>query len=348
MSLSLPHGRMGRIALTVGVAVAVLAGTAAAVALPGRDELPENAVFEYRGEVVTKTQLNERVDVLAALYGVTKPTEAKKKRSFDRDAAKSMAVSLILRRAAKERGIVISDKQANDQLDRLVEDQLAGGQEQFTEFLSSSGLSERDVLSEVKDQIATSRLAESITAEVEPAAEADIKKAYDDHRRDMVTPEVRHLRNIVVSSKADADRVLSQAKSGVDFAELANTWSVDGSTRSKGGDLGSVSAAQLDDAYAEAAFKAPVRGLFGPVKTQHGWNVGQVVAVTKPEPVPYAAIHDDLSSALLDKAKLQKWNAYLKEVLEDAEVRYADAYRPADPTSLPSGVPTPSEGTRSE
>lgn len=312
----------------------------------GGNDLPGNAVFRYHGKVFTQADLNRRIEVLSALYGLEKPTDPTKIDGFNRDAAKSMAVGMVLSDAAASQGIVISDKQARDQLTKLISSQLTGSQQDFTSFLAQNGLQESEVLDEIRLQMLTSDLAEKITANVPAVTEAMISTAYNTHRSAMASPEQRHLLNVVVSSQADANRVLAEAKSGTPFAQLAATWSLDASTKSKGGDLGTLTASQLDSTYAAAAFAAKDGGVFGPVQTQYGWNVGKVAGVVAPQPLTLAQMHDSLKVALVDKEQLDVWSAYMTSLLKAANVEYAAAYRPADPTTLPTDLATPATETQ--
>lgn len=333
--------RLTRMRIVASATVLVLVGlVAGAVGLvwQQRDKLPDDAVFRYDDRVVTATQLDRRVEVLAALYGVRKPTEEAALARFDRDAAASMAMSMILEKEVARRGIVISEKEVRDELDKLIAAQLTGGQSAFTQFLSANRIAEHDVLDEIERQLATSRLAVKISADVEPATDAAARAAYDSHRDQMRSGEVRRLANIVTTTKADAERVLRLAHRGTKFATLARTWSLDASTRDKGGDLGRLAADQLEPDFAKAAFAAPLHGVFGPVRTQHGWNVGMVKEITAAAPITYRQIKADLKEALEGKAKLDAWNAFLTSLLEGADIQYADRYRPKDPTSLPSGL----------
>lgn len=322
------------------VAVALIGGGVAATVVRA-DALPDDAAFRYGDRVVTTDQLDDRVEVLGALYGVQRPEDDAKGDDFDRDAAKSMVVSLVLADAAAERDIVISDKEAQTELDKLVDQQLTGGRDAFVDFLSTSGISERDVLDEIRAQLATSRLVAEVTADVPDATKAEARATYDEHADEMVTPEGRRLVNVVVETRADADRVARLARRSGRLGLLAATWSLDGSTRDSGGQLGLVTRDQLEDAYADAAFGAVKGAVFGPVRTSHGWNVGQVTEVVAARPVGYADVEDELVQRLTAEDRLEVWRDFLAEQLADADVEYADAYLPDDPDAPPAEV-TPS------
>ncbi|HWJ82437.1 MAG TPA: peptidyl-prolyl cis-trans isomerase [Nocardioides sp.] len=326
--------------LKIGVLVVALVLVTAAAALGYQkwsSRLPDDAVFRYGDRVVTQDELDQRVEILGALYGVQRP-DGDKGDEFDRDAAKSMAVSLILDDAAEDHDIVISDHAAQTQLDNLVDDQLVGGRPAFVDWLKEVGISEQDVLDEIKRQMATSRLVEETVGDVPAVTEDDVRAAYEEHKDRMATPEARHLLNIVVETKAEAQRVARLARAGRDFADLAATWSRDGSTRQSGGDLGFVTADQLESAFRQAAFGTRQGQVFGPVETRYGWNVGKVVAVQASQPLSLAKVHDELKAELVNRARLEVWRDHLGQLLEDADVEYADDYRPEDPTAPPADL----------
>jgi peptidyl-prolyl cis-trans isomerase C len=325
--------------------VLVVAG-AGKVAYDQVSDLPDDAVFRYDDKVVTEDELQERVEILGALYGVQRPDDAEEGARFDRDAAKSMAVSMILEKAAADHDIEISDRTAQTELDKLIEDQLVGGRESFVDFLSEAGVSEQDVLDEIKRQLATSQLVEELVADVQEPTDEEVRAAYEEHRDSIVTPEARQLRNIVVESQVDARRVARLARTGQNFASLASTWSRDGSTRNKGGYLGLITAAQLDHTYAKAAFAAERGAVFGPVRSQYGWNVGLVVGIREEKQLPFEEVKAQLKDELYNKERLDVWRAELGDLLEEADVEYADDYRPEDPTAPPSDVAEPTKGTQ--
>jgi peptidyl-prolyl cis-trans isomerase C len=318
--------------------VLLVAGGAGQIAYARITELPEDAVLRFEDTVVTEEQLEERVEVLSALYGIQRP-EGPQAEQFDRRAAKSLAVSLVLQDAAADRDVEIADAQVRRQLDRLVEQQLRGGREVFTRFLATAGIAERDVLDEIRRQMSTSELVQHVTSHVREPSDEQVRAAYTEHQGRMVTPEARRLRNIVVATEAQAQRVARAARAGQDFALLARTWSRDGSTRAKGGDLGTLTADQLDPDFAEVAFSAEEGAVFAPVQTRYGWNVGQVVNVVRPVRLSFTQVESELRAELRNRARLRMWRHYLSRLLEEADVEYADAYRPPAPEAPPAGVP---------
>lgn len=322
------------------VALALLAvGAGGQIAVAEITALPADAAFRIHGTVTTEQQLADRVRALEALYGVQRPDDPAAIDRFNRDSAKAVAVSEVLDSAAQGEGIVIPDKAAQDQLDKLITDTYPAGRADFITRLGQLGLSEPDVLAEIRRQLTNSRLFDQVTHDVPAVTDADVAQAYDARRSEMVDPEKRHVRNIVVASEAEARQAMDRLKAGEDFAAVARSVSLDGSTKDNSGDLGTAVRTQLDPAYGDAAFRAAPNSVFGPVQTQNGWNVGQVLEVTPAVPLSLDQERDPLRQKLDGERKLARWNSWVGDRIREAQVEYAAKYRPADPDAPPGDVP---------
>lgn len=328
-----------RIRLGGMVLLALLAvGSTTAVSLDRIYAVPAGGVFRVGDTLVTEQQLAERVTLLGALYGVRQPADPAGLDRFRRDSAKAVAMSEVLDEAGRARGIVIADKTANDQLTNMLERSFPEGRDAFVTKLRGIGLTEQAVLDEIKRQLANAELFDQVTSDVPAPTDQDVAATYQQRRAEMAIPEKRHLRNIVVSGPDQAAQIRGQLDGGADFAALASQTSLDDSTKANGGDLGAVARSQLEKAYGDAAFGTGPNTLFGPVQTQYGWNVGQVLEVSPAVPLSLDQVRGQLQAGLRDQRKLDAWNRWLTEQLRAARVRYADAYRPADPEAT---VPEP-------
>jgi peptidyl-prolyl cis-trans isomerase C len=328
--------RAGARYLSGGLLAVVLLGSVTNIVVDKVTGLPQGAAFRIGDATTSEQQLDHRVEVMSALYGLQRPSDARQAGQFNRAAAKAVAVSDVLQDAAAKQGIVVAQKNATDQLDKIIAQSYPAGRQDFITKLGRLGISEQDVLGEIKRQMTTSRLYQSVVGDVPPITDAQLKAGFDKRKAQMVTPQKRHLRNIAVRDENTAKEILREARGGADFASLAGQKSQDGSTRNSGGDLGTVTADQLEKSYADAAFGGAPNSLFGPVKTQAAWNVGQVVQVVPGTPLSFDQVKDQLRTRLNTERKLGRWNDWLAGKIKDADVEYADAYRPADPSSPPS------------
>ena len=68
---------------------------------------------------------------------------------------------------------------------------------------------------------------------------------------------------------------------------IAASESIDAGSRSSGGVLGDVHRGELSGPLEDAIFDAEVGAIIGPVRTEHGWHVVRVEAVSPESVVPY-------------------------------------------------------------
>jgi peptidyl-prolyl cis-trans isomerase C len=317
------------------VAIVLLAAGVLTWWLVQRDDLPEGAAFRLGDTTVTADQVDRRVEALGALYGVEVPEGAEEKSDFLRDAAKSMAVQLMLEDEADRRGIAVAAREIDDTLQGVIDQRYPdGGRTAFVAALGELGATEAQVRDEIGDQLLVSKLFDDVAGDVE-VGDAALRDVFAERKAQLATPVTRTLRNIVVADRGTARQLLGRLRAGAPFAAVARTNSLDSSTRSSGGSLGAVTRADLEKAYGDAAFGAEVGALFGPVKTESGWNVGLVEKEMPARPAQYATVRDALRRTVLAEKSLQEWRSWLKDVIADHEVTYADAFRPDDPGAVP-------------
>ena len=314
--------------------------------------LPDDAAFAVGRNVVTVADYDKRVRTLRALYGAQVPGDPAGQDRFRRDAAKSMASQKVMEQAMAERNIVIPDTRLRQQLTGMVEAQFGKGPDgyrQFMEGLRQAGSSEPEMLEEIRQQIAMTELVTQVTNEVQEPRDEELPPEFPKYAEALGVPEQRRLANIVVPSREQAQDIVDQARTGIPFADLARRLSIDGATRDNGGDLGeAVTRDKLQPGYSEAAFAVPQGQVFGPVQSAQGWNVGQVLAVTPGQPASYQESVIPLKTAVWNERKFEHWKQWFQQRLDDADLRYADAYRPTDgnapPAALDAVSPTPQQG----
>ncbi|WP_433503177.1 peptidyl-prolyl cis-trans isomerase [Pseudonocardia halophobica] len=335
-----PATRRGRIVLAAVLAVVLLAGAGGGVWW-WTTRLPDGVAFRVAGQDVTVADLDQEVQTLSALYGMQVPDRTADPGGYDRfrrDMAKASAIGRVVDAAAAEQHVVVPDKQVQDFLARYISQYFGDGADSRSKFvaaLGDAGTSEQAVDRELARQMAASRLFDQVTKDVPAVTDADVDAAFVERKDALATPERRTLSNIVVPDEATATRLKAQIDGGAPFADVARASSADQATKAQGGAIGTLAAAQLEQGFADAAFAAPQGGVFGPVQTTHGWNVGVVTAIQPGAPADPAAVREPLKAQLQAERRNDAWRSFLGARLADAAVRYADDYLPADPDGLP-------------
>ena len=144
----------------------------------------------------------------------------------------------------------------------------------------------------------------------------DVERSYDAQLGKYTTPEQIRASHILLTTegkddaavRAQAEKVLKEAKSGADFAALAKKYSQDESNAPQGGDLDYFSRGRMVAAFENAAFALAPGEMSDLVKTEFGYHIIKVTdrkpaivrQVTDPE------VYKEIESALLrDQAETQ-------------------------------------------
>lgn len=321
------------------VLAVICAGLAAALAVGAvgayTSALPSGAALRVGDQVVTVAELDRRAAVLRALYGVQAPSAGVELDHYHREIAKSTAIAMVTRRAARKRNITIPESQVRGLLAMYTQQNYPQGRDAWVQALGAAGVAEPELLKEIELQNITGRLFDDVTREAPEVKTSDVVQAYQVGKDQLVVPEQRHLRNIVVASQRDAEDVLAEVRAGEDFGALAREYSLDATSRDSGGDIGVTPAKALEQQYADAAFSTASHQIFGPVRTRNGWNIGQVADILPPRPLTLGEVAGQLKERMELERKLAIWREFMISEIAKAHVTYAAEYQPPDSTSLP-------------
>jgi peptidyl-prolyl cis-trans isomerase C len=118
------------------------------------------------------------------------------------------------------------------------------------------------------------------------------------------TEEVR-ARHILVTTEAEARKVLEDLQKGADFATIARVVSKDPDA-TKGGDLGFFRREQVWPGFADVAFSLqPGQVGPNPIKNEFGWHVIKIEEKRLVAPPSFSDVHDQLRQEILAAAVQQ-------------------------------------------
>ena len=152
-------------------------------------------------------------------------------------------------------------------------------------------------------ELSVARLAAAIKID-----DSAVKKHYDDAPRRYSKPGSRSASHILLplvpgaaaeeAVRAKAARLVSEARGGADFAELARTHSKDAGSATRGGDLGVIQKGAMVPPFEKAVFALSAGEISEPVKTEFGYHVIKVTRVSKTEAIPFEEVREDIATAL--------------------------------------------------
>jgi peptidyl-prolyl cis-trans isomerase C len=172
-----------------------------------------------------------------------------------------------------------------------------------------------------------------------PIADADLKKAYDENKKDYEQVTARHILIAFKGSpaaqagkkeltdaeaKAKAEDIRKQLVAGADFAELAKKESDDTGSGARGGDLGSFGHGQMVPEFEEAAFATKPGEISPVIKTQYGYHI---IKVEKHDSTPF----DQVKAGLEKNLRQKKLQEAIESIKDTNKPVYNEAYFPPPP-----------------
>ena len=94
--------------------------------------------------------------------------------------------------------------------------------------------------------------------------------------------------------RADAQKILDEAKKGKNFAELAKKYSQDEASAKKGGELGFFSQKQMEQAFSDAAFALKPGEISDLVRTPYGFHIIKSEEIAEARTAPLEEVKGDI------------------------------------------------------
>lgn len=190
-----------------------------------------------------------------------------------------------------------------------------------------------------------------------PMDEKAQRDYYQEHPEEFPRPEQVRARHILVKTEerteAEAKQILEGARArlakGADFAALARELSDEPAAKTSGGDLGFFGRGQMAGMagpFEEAAFSAQPGTLAGPVKTEFGWHLIEVLEKQPAGTQPFEQVRPMIGQRLAAERTAEMAEAKARELaqrLAKDKPKSADALKalanPADGVSFAESGP---------
>ncbi len=270
--------------------------TAASVVTPTRPAGPAGVVATVNGEPITEALFDTQIAQVRAFLeqqGLDVESEEGKQSLYQasHQVLEQMIDQELVRQAAHEMGIAVSDEKVDAELQKGIEQ--SGGREKLDEWLATNNMTYEAYREAVRMDLLANAVRDNVVGDI-PAQ----------------VPQV-HARHILLNTREEAEAVLAQLNEGADFAELAKEKSLDIGSRDSGGDLGFFPASLMVPAFAEAAFALQADEISEIVETPFGFHIIQVLEVDPARDLP-----EDIRQRLWE----QKFRSWLQQRREEATI----------------------------
>lgn len=303
-------------ALRIAVAAVLLAGLVFGAA--GCSD--KDVAARVNGEVIKKSDLDAQVEKLKEQYPdmFTGADGEGRLLDFEQRLLDNMINDALIRQAAEDKGIDISDADVQKKIDELK----TGFQtdDQFQQALAQAGMDEAALKDQVRDQLVTAQLVAAISTEASVTTE-EVQAYYDANKSQFAETAAVHASHILfdVADKATAEKVLAEVKAGGDFASLAKQYSKDPGSAANGGDLGWPTTPYVAEfeAAAEALQPGQISDL---VETTFGWHIIKVIEKREARQQTVEEARPQIEQLLTEQRNSDAYQTFLDDLRAKAEI----------------------------
>jgi len=312
----------------------------------GGDSVPADAVAVVDGDEVAKSDYDALLEQARKSYENQK-REFPKAGTPEFQTLKNQAVQFLVQREqfeqqAEEFDVEVTEEQVDARLEQIKKQYFSGDGKKYEQQLKDQGLTDRQVRADIRAQIVSEKIFESVTKGVK-VSDAEVAAFYEKNAEQFSTPESREVRHILVKTRALAEQIAAELEAGGEFAVLAKRHSSDTGSKESGGKL-TVTRGQTVAPFDKQAFALAKNELSAPVKTEFGFHlIEPLSAVKKAAKAPLKEVENDIRQQLLQTKKneaMTKWVDELKQDYDD-KVSYAVGFTPpptATGTTTQSGT----------
>jgi peptidyl-prolyl cis-trans isomerase SurA len=311
----------------------VLVAAAVCVALPASAaRVVDKVVAVVNDDIILDSEVDQYAAPLLRGPLDTSTEDGKKKwLEMKHKALDALIDSKLIQQQAAELKLSVT----NDEVERAwdeVKKQNNLDDATFAEALKSQGFTPEGYRKSLKRQMLELKVINTAVRSRVSVSDEEVKTFYHQNERQMGGDKTAHLRQILIAVGPDAsaeevDRkkrvaegIISQARKGTSFVELAKKFSDDDLTKAEGGDLGWIGKGVLQDALDEAVAGMDPGDVRGPIRTGRGFHVVQLVERKAGDMKPFDEVKDQIRRQLYDQQVEKASQSWLKELRKKAHV----------------------------
>ena len=211
-------------------------------------------------------------------------------------------------------GISVTDKEVAKELKEL-KAQAFKTEKQYEEFLKEAHYTQADVDQRVKIQILSKKIQEQIGEEEAVPSKSEIQDYYDAAKASQYTQEEkREARALTFKDKATAE----EAKQELEKDDSTKVWeklaakSTNPSAKKSGGLINDTAEGTTPEPLHAAIFAAPQGEVEGPLSTNTGYQVYEVLKITPEKVQSLEEVKSQISTQLAEQQKQQAFAAFVR------------------------------------
>ncbi|HKH63851.1 MAG TPA: SurA N-terminal domain-containing protein [Solirubrobacterales bacterium] len=217
---------------------------------------------------------------------------------------------------AEELDVSITDKQVEDELATIKKSNF-GSEKAYQKFLKESKFTEEDVNERVRLQLLSTKVQEAVSASAPPPSESQIENYYAEQKDAQFTEkESRDVRVIINKDKAEveaAKKALEADNSPGSWKKVAAKYSIDPTSKTKGGLQKGISEEFVKGPLKAAIFGSATGELAGPVKFEQNYILVEVVKLNPEKSKSLAEVKSQISSTLSQEQQQEFFSEFVSD-----------------------------------
>jgi peptidyl-prolyl cis-trans isomerase C len=287
-------------------------------AAPVPAQLPD-VVARVNGEAIAKTDLESAVTQLEARAGRSVPAD-QRDRVLRGVLDQLIAYRLLLQESAT-RKVSVADADVDSRVGEIRSQYPS--EEAFAEALSQRHLTVDQLRVDLRQGLQIDRMLTAELAGKTAVTPEQVEQFYAGNTSEFQQGERVRASHILIAvppgagapardeARLKAAQILTDLKSGKDFAELAKQHSQDPGSAPNGGDLGYFERGQMVGPFEEAAFTLPPSQLSEIVESQFGFHIIKVADKQAARTIPLAEVRPQVEAFLEERNRSEQTDAFI-------------------------------------
>ena len=291
------------------------------LALAGCDS---DMAVKVNGETITNAQVDAELDAIKEQYpqmfeGVDGDA---REEDFRQRILDNLITNVLIRQAADDEGISISESDVDDEIDELK--QGFTDDDAFEQSLASVGMTLDDLREQIEDQLLTEAIVDFVSEDVE-VSDADVAAYYEENMEQFQEPAAVRAAHILfdAADKETGEEVLADIEAGDDFAALAKQYSTDEASAENGGDLGWPTTAYVSE-FQAALDELEIGDVSPLVESPYGWHIITVLDERDETQRSLEDVTDEITLILRQQNQAEAFQQYVEGLKEEAEMEYPE------------------------
>lgn len=287
-------------------------------------------------EVVTLFEVDNESQLLVREAEKKSAVDAATRAQIRRAALDHLIEKRLLDQKIKELNITVSEEEINQAINDVKRQNNMASQDVLVSALASQGLTFEQYRSQLREQIEKLKLVSmEVRAKIQ-VGETEMRAYYEANRARYTEEDTFRARHIFfrTNEKAPADEikktmttalmVLTDAKSGKDFVELARSYSEDPAARKDGGDLGVFKKGDMMPELETAILGMQPGEVSELVSTPAGLHIIKLEERTTGKIKPFESVKTEIEDALYRKKSEERFSQWAKDLRAKASIEVKD------------------------